>query len=72
MIRTITCPSCSNHVATLREGGAWEVRHKKRMLLAPVLLEIQCEDCGHIWCPQEPTQEPRMGRVALPTIRRVA
>ena len=92
MSGVISCPSCGNTVAIQREGGAWEMRHKKRMQLVaaagvPHIIEMQCEECGALWNPQDPQEPvenplaaaterpaPRMGstgRLAMPTIRRV-
>lgn len=37
--------SCGN-VLAVRRGDLWDVRHRGRRVLVPLIVAIECEDCG--------------------------
>jgi hypothetical protein len=68
----ITCGNCGNKLAERRESGSWETKKKRRItVVRPGGLEsITCEECGTVWQPAE--EDTYVGRLAMPTVRRVA
>ena len=70
----ITCGDCGNKLAEKRESGSWETTKKKRItVVRPGGLEsITCEECGKVWTPPAQDDDEGFGRLAMPTVRRVA
>ena len=70
MSRPITCQGCGNKLAEQRTTGSWETRRRGRVVvIAPGGIEqITCESCGQIWRPE---QVEAIGRLAMPTVKRV-
>jgi hypothetical protein len=68
----ITCGDCGNKLAEKRESGSWETKKKGRTtVVRPGGLEsITCEECGTVWQPGN--DDDGFGRLAMPTVRRVA